>query len=223
MKKIILATLVVMSAAVVSAQDIPERKAERPVPHHGGGHKGMKKHHGMDMQALNLTDAQKEQMKANREQFHKQMQELKKNDNITVKEYRSKMEQLQKEQKAGMDKILTTEQKDKMKKMREEGQAKRKEMMDKRGEKMKEKLGLTADQSAKLDKQRADMRTQMKAINENKALSDDQKKEQMKELHKKQKESLKSILTEEQLQKMKEGRKHGPHNGEKPKEKKLTT
>ena len=38
----------------------------------------------------------------------------------------------------------------------------------------------------------------------------------MRELGKKQKENMKSILTEEQLKKMKEGRKQGPGRGEGP-------
>jgi hypothetical protein len=44
----------------------------------------------------------------------------------------------------------------------------------------------------------------MNAIRENASLSEEQKKENMKTLHKEQKEFMKSILTEEQLKKMKE-------------------
>lgn len=211
MKKIIFATLVVLAATSVSAQDIPERKADRPVPHDGGGHKGMRKQHGIDMKALNLTDAQKEQMKTNREEFRKKMEELKKNENITVKEQRTRMEQLHKEQKDKMDKILTNEQKEQMKKMREDGQAKHKEMMDKRAAMMKERLNLTDKQAAELDKNRTEMAAKMRALREDKNLSDEQRKEKAKELMKQQKEAMKSILTEEQLKKLKENRHHGPH------------
>ena len=132
------------------------------------------------------------------------MEALKSNDNITVKEWKSQMETLRKENKSKMDGILTTEQKAKMEKMKVEGQAKHKEMAEKRGSMMKERLGLSDDQSAKLSKNRAEMGEKMKAIRDNKSLSDEQKKEQVKELHKAQKESLKSILTEEQMKKMKE-------------------
>jgi Spy/CpxP family protein refolding chaperone len=44
----------------------------------------------------------------------------------------------------------------------------------------------------------------MKAIRDNKSLTDEQKREQMKELGKKQKENMKSVLTEEQMKKLKE-------------------
>ena len=85
--------MMVLSLVVASrAQEIPERKTERPMMHQ----RHLGRHHkpGMDMKQLNLTDAQKEQFKTQRESFRKQMEELKKNDNITVKEWKSRMETL---------------------------------------------------------------------------------------------------------------------------------
>ena len=72
---------------------------------------------------------------------------------------------------------------------------------------MKAELNLTDEQSAKLDANRKAMGDKMKAINENSKLSAEEKKTQMRELRKQQKESLESILTKEQLEKMKEKRK----------------
>jgi hypothetical protein len=208
MKKIILAATVVAFTITASiAQDIPERKADHPKMMHKG--EGDKRHH-MDMKSLNLTDTQKEQLKTNREDFRKKMEGLKKQDNITVKEWRSRMQSLKDDQKAKMQSIFTQEQKDKLAKMRTEGMDKHKEMMDKRGGMMKERLGLSDAQSAKLEKNRTEAMSKMKAIRENKSLTDEQKKEQMKELHKKQKEEMKVVLTEEQLKKLKEG--HGQHH-----------
>ena len=74
---------------------------------------------------------------------------------------------------------------------------------------MKKELNLTAEQSAKMDANRKVVAEKMKAIREDKSLTDEQKKEKSKEVMKQQKENLKSILTEEQLQKLKE-RKQGP-------------
>ena len=54
------------------------------------------------------------------------------------------------------------------------------------------------------------MAEKIKSIRENKSLSDEKKREEMKELMKKQKETMKSILTEEQMKKLQEGRKHKP-------------
>lgn len=72
-----------------------------------------KRHHGgmMDMKALNLTEDQKTQFKTQNESFRKKMEELKKNDNITVKDWKSKAENLRKEHKSKIDGILTSEQK----------------------------------------------------------------------------------------------------------------
>jgi Spy/CpxP family protein refolding chaperone len=217
MKKIIIATSAILFGITsITAQDIPQRNADHPKMMHKehskkGGH--------MDMKALNLTDTQKQQLKTNREDFRKKMDDLKKLDNITVKEQRTRMEAIKAEQKKKFEMVLTQEQKDKMKTLRTEGMEKHKKMMKERGAMLKERLSLTDEQSAKLEKSRTASMERMKAIRENQSLTDEQKKEQVKELHKKQKEELKSVLTEEQLKKLKEAPHHrkGQHpKGEKP-------
>jgi Spy/CpxP family protein refolding chaperone len=214
MKKLIFSTAIIAMVLAVQAQEIPERKSEKPMMHQKNrGHRPM---HGMDMKQLNLTDAQKEQFKTQKESFRKQMEELKKNDNITVKEWRGKAEALRKQHKEQTQSILTKEQKSQLEKMKEEGKAKREALGKERAEKMKTTLGLSDEQSAKMQTNRVKTGEKMKAIREDKSLSDDQKKENMKELHKEQKEFMKSVLTEEQLNKMKELR-HNKQNGEKRK------
>jgi colicin import membrane protein len=207
MKKIILSAVILTLGFAVKAQEIPERKHGEHRMHERG-----KRHHGagMDMQKLNLTEEQKAAFKTQRENFRKQMEDLKKNENITVKESKEKMETLRKENKAKMNSILTKDQKDQLAKMQAERKEKFQDMAKKRGEDMKTRLGLTEEQSAKLDKNRTEMKEKMKAIKEDKKLSDEQKKEKVKELMKGQKESMKSILTEEQLQKLKESKHKKP-------------
>ena len=194
--------MVLSMAVAVHAQEIPERKTDKPA-HHERGERG-KGRDGMDFKALNLTEDQKAQMKAQREIFHKQMEELRKNDGITVKESRERMEKIKKENKEKTDKIFTAEQKATLEKMKTEGRAKMEARGKDRGDRMKAQLGLSDEQAAKLEKNRSAMAAEMKAIHENKSLSDEQKREKMKELQKKQKENLKSVLTEEQLKKLKE-------------------
>jgi len=214
MKKIMLAATAAFLAFAVQAQEIPERKTDGFKPRHGQGHMQHRRPGGpggMEFQKLNLTDAQKKQFRDQQESFRKKMEDLKKNDNITVKEFRTRMDNLRKEQRSGMEKILTADQKAQLEKMKTE----RKAMMDvdakARAEKMKIRLGLTEEQSAKLEKSRKETQEKMKAIRENNALSMDQKREQIQDLMKKQRESMKSVLTDEQKQKMKEGmRKRGP-------------
>jgi len=204
MKKLMLPVLAVALVFSANAQEIPERKADHPPMMHHKQKGGPERHKAM--KELNLTDAQKEQFKTEKDAFRKKMEELKKNDNITVKEWKAKKESLVKEHKAKMESVFTPEQKAKMEQRKKEGQAKHQDMMKQRAEKMKTQLGLTEEQSVKLEKSRKEMGDKMKAIRENKSLTEEQKREQMRELGKKQKENMKSILTEEQLKKMKEGK-----------------
>ena len=203
MKKIILSALVLSMAVAVSAQDSKGRRHQ--------GHEGKGKHHEKVMEKLDLTEDQKAKFKAENEAFRNKVAELKKNENITVKEFKSRMETIRKDHKTKIQGLLTTEQKAKIEKMKSEHQAKQKEHMQERGEKMSEKLGLTADQQAKMKANRENFGAKMKAIRENKSLDEAAKKEQMKSLMKEQKESMKSILTEEQIKKMEEMRKS--HDG----------
>lgn len=217
MKHLITSAIVLSLAVSLNAQEIPERKSEHPRMHQGG-HPKMNRHHGRHemMKQLNLSDDQKEKMKAGREEFRKKMEELKKNDNITVKEWRSRMESLKKEQKTRFENLLTADQKAKMEQLKQEGHAKREQMGKKHFERMKTELGLSQEQTAKLEQQKAEMDQQLKAIRENKNLSDEQRREQVKELMKKRRENMKSVLTEEQRSKLKEQRPHHrPERGDK--------
>ncbi len=211
MKKLMLPLLTLAFALSANAQEIPERKGDHPPMMHHKQKGGPD--HRKAMKELNLTEAQKEQLKTEKEAFHKKMEAHKKNENITVKEWKAKRETLVKEHKANVEKVFTPEQKAKLENLKKEGQVKHEGMMKERSEKMKAHLGLTDDQSAKLEKSRKEMGDKMKAIRENKALTEEQKREQMRELGKKQKEYMKTILTEEQLKKMKQGRKQGPGPG----------
>ena len=209
MKKIILSALIISMAIGVNAQDIPERKTGKPGMHHK---MDRKKANRMDMQKLNLTEDQKAKFKAQRESVRSQMEELKKNDNITVKEQREKMEAIRKDNKTKMQSFLTADQKAQIEKNKIEGKKKHEEMAKKRGEKMQSYLGLTDVQKTQLEKNKADMEQKIKAIKEDKKMTDVQKKEQFKQLMKSNKESMKSILTEEQLKKMKESKHRKPEN-----------
>lgn len=204
MKKLMLPLLGLALFVTANAQEIPERKGDHPPMMHHMQRGGPD--HRMAMKELNLTEAQKEQFKTEKEAFHKKMEELKKNENITVKEWKAKRETLLKEHRNKMESVFTPEQKAKLEKLKKEGQARHEDMMKQRAQMMKTHLGLTDDQSARLEKSRQEMGDKMKAIRENKSLTEEQKRVQLKELGKKHQESLKSVLTEEQQQKMKEFR-----------------
>ena len=76
---------------------------------------------------------------------------------------------------------------------------------------MKKELNLTDEQTAAVEKNQAEMLKKIRAVRDNKSLTDDQKKEEFKALHQKEQEDLKSIFNEEQLKKYEEQKKHHRH------------
>jgi hypothetical protein len=194
MKKLVTGLFaLVLIVSVSQAQDRKERK------HHGKRH-----HKEMLSKELNFSDEQKKQLNNIKADFKKQMSELKKNDNITVKEYRNRKETIRKENFQKRQALLTPEQKSKMEKMKEENLVKAKERDQKKLEGMKTKLNLTDDQMSKLKASHEAFGSKAKEIRNNQSLTSDQKKEQFKALAEQRKEESKSIFTSEQLEKMKQ-------------------
>ena len=202
MKKLLVLSLA-LSAIIFSAtaQQKREMKGDKDAMHHGHNNRGMM------MKNMNFSDAQKAQMKANREEFKNKIQELNKNENLTVKEQRDRKEALHNEQKAKMQALLTPEQKTKIAASKAKMEANRKEMGEKRMEMLKTKLGLSGDQFSKWKAQNEATHTQLKAIKENQLLSSDAKREKMKAVKVAAKEQRKSIFTADQLKKMEELKK----------------
>ena len=202
MKKLLVLSLA-LSAIIFTATAQQKREMKEGKD---GIHKG---HHkkAMMVKDMNFSDAQKAQMKANREEFKNKMQELNKNESLTVKEQRDRKEALHNEQKAKMQALLTPEQKTKIAASKAKMEANRKEMGEKRMEMLKTKLGLSSDQFSKWKAQNEATHTQLKAIKENQLLSSDAKREKMKAVKVAAKEQRKSIFTADQLKKMEELKK----------------
>jgi len=113
---------------------------------------------------------------------------------------------LQKDYREKIQNLLTPEQKTQLEKEKLERKAKMEERSKARMDKMKTDLGLSDEQLVKLKSERAGTQEKMKAIRDDKSLDDHAKKEKARELMQKQKESMRSILTEEQLKKLDEQR-----------------
>lgn len=64
-------------------------------------------------------------------------------------------------------------------------------------------MNLTADQQQKMQQLRSNFRPQLEALRNDNSLTQDQKRAKMQDLMKQQQEQMKSILTPEQLEKMK--------------------
>ena len=197
MKKIVIGFIAVASI-IFSANAQETRKMKH---HHS--------RHGKEMmlKQINLSAAQKEQLKASRENIKAQMAELNKNENITVKEYKARKEAILKSQKTAMEQVLTPEQKSLLAKNKLEFKAKRQLHAAERLDKMKTSLGLSEDQVAKIKSSREASHAKALAIKENSQLSQTEKKEQLMALKEEQKNSFKQLLTPEQNAKLEERKK----------------
>ena len=91
----------------------PFPKRRRSLNAKTGNHEMKRKHHrGDEFKNLNLSEEQKTKLKALHEENRKQMEELKKNDNITVKEWNSrKWKPNAKNKRRSFKAILTADQK----------------------------------------------------------------------------------------------------------------
>ncbi len=173
----------------------------------GGIHQRQKgKHTEKGMRNVSLTDAQKTAAKSLKENFQKQSAALKNDKNISAEELKTRTAALKKEQHEKMQSLLTADQ---QKQMAVNRQKQRDGQQNGNRDKFMKKLDLTTDQQSRLQESRTAMQSKMKAIKEDKSLTEVQKKEQVKNISRQQKENLKSILTPEQLEKMKAGRKGG--------------
>jgi Spy/CpxP family protein refolding chaperone len=201
MKKIIISlSIMVMAALAVNAQQ-PDQPMQQ------NRHRSFR-HQGRDMMAkkLNFSDQQKQQLKSINSDYHKKLMDLKKNEDITVRESRARMGALRKDHRAQLQALLTPEQKDQVAKMKQERMQMAKVDANARAEKMKIKLGLSDAQASQLKDIRSGMVAKMKTIHVDNSLSQEQKHEQMKTLVLQQKDQLKTILTPDQLQQLQQMR-----------------
>ena len=170
-------------------------------------HREHRHHHKGVMKSVNLSDVQKAQMKTAREDLGSKMNELRKEDNITVAEMRTKRTALHKEQKEKINNIFTADQKKQIAQNMADIKTHRKEIHEKRVKEMQAKLGLSSDQVASLKAQHEATHAQVKAIRENNSLSREDKIQQVKAIRNTSKEQLKNLLTADQLKKLEEIKK----------------
>ena len=200
MKKIITGMLVL--AAFVFSANAQEAGKEK-FKDHGQYHH---RKHWM-AKDLNLSAEQKEQMKAIHEATKNQLMELSKNENITVKEFKTRKEAIHKEQKEKINNLLTAEQKAQIAKNKEAQKEKYVTMRAKRLEEMKSKLNLSDEQVTQIKASHEAQRAKADAIRDNEQLSKEERMQQLSALRGENKNELKKILTEEQLLKLEQMKK----------------
>ena len=154
-------------------------------------------HRGWDNR-IHYTPEQRQQMMAINKDYHQKAADLFKQDNITLKQYKSGLLALQKEKKDKQAALLTPQQKDQV-------AAQRKRMTENRQvreaanlERLKLRLNLTDDQVAKLKSGQETLHSQAKAIHENENLLPQEKMQQMKSLIAKRNDNYRSVLTPDQ-------------------------
>lgn len=188
-------TLILLMALSVSAQKMKEGKRK---------HKGSD-HREAAMKDLNLTEDQQANMKSVQADYRNKMNELNKNESITVGEMRAKKASINKERQSAVNNILTSEQQSKMHAKMKKGQKGpgHKGDVASNGDRLKKELALTADQEARMKNLNENHRKQIQELKNNNSLDADAKKQQMLSIRKKHSEDMKSILTPEQAKKMK--------------------
>src|SRR5258708_5996180 len=123
MKKIMFFVLSLVAVIAVSAQENP-------------GPRMQKRMHPVDLQKLNLSEDQKAKFKSSNEDFRKQMQDLEKQDDITVKEWKNRMQKLRADHQEKINDLLTDDQKGQLKKTKEG----RKEKIEARSQKRMDRM-----------------------------------------------------------------------------------
>ncbi len=159
---------------------------------------------------LNLTNEQKEKIKAEKEVLKKKLEELRGNTGMSAEDMKNNRVEIMKTHKEAMKAILTPEQQDQVKEMKKEMKVEGGKVRGEgRGQKMKENfeeikqdLNLSADQSAKMKTLNGELKTNMQKIRDNTSLTQEQKKEQVKALMSSHKTSVDAILTAEQKSKL---------------------
>lgn len=204
MKKILSSVLVLMLFAGAAGAQSTEK-----VSKHEGRHGAMKE--------LNLTEDQKAKFKALHAQEKSEMEALKKSG-VENEQLKEKRMELHKKYRDQFQSILTPAQKEQMEKQhsqkegkfgnrghhglgKKDGQA-----FGKRGE-AAGALNLSQEQKDRLKEMRTASKGKFDAIRNDKSLSDAQKKEKLGALRSEEQAQMKSILTQEQLEKMKSFRK----------------
>ncbi len=152
---------------------------------------------------LQLTDAQKKQLKEIHQDYQKKMDALDQQQNITIKEYNDRKTALRKELIAKRQTVFTKEQKNRMETMKQLHELKKKEMRIKSFGMMREKLDLSDDQVSQMKTLQEKKRTDLEKIKNDSKLNDQEKRIRMKAIMNEGKDAQKKVLTEDQIEKLK--------------------
>jgi Spy/CpxP family protein refolding chaperone len=210
MKKITLSIMAVtmfFSAMAQSNEKSADKKNLQHKEYKGRHFKG-----GENLDKLNLTDAQKAQMKTVNESFKKQMKDLNSKGNITVDQQRQQREAIVKAHKEQVSAILTPEQRSQVAAHTKDFRGGRKDGVRGRNfSDITKDLNLSADQEVKMNAMNATFKSNVKSLRQNTSVSEKDKKEQMKKLMKQHRSDMEALLTNDQKEQLKSREKNRPN------------
>ncbi len=166
--------------------------------HGRGGFPGWARNRNGRNGGIHYTPEQRKQVMAINKDYRQKSEDLFKQDNSTLKQYKAGLLALQKEKKDKLAALLTPQQKDQMAARKKRMDENRQVMEVARLERLKLHLNLNDDQIARIKAGQENLRSQFKAIHENDNLLPQQKMEQMKALMAKRNDTYRSVLTPEQ-------------------------
>jgi hypothetical protein len=162
------------------------------------GHFGRDGHgHGREM-AIHYTPEQRKQVMTINKDYKQKSEDLFKQDNITLKQYKAGLIALQKNKKARLQALLTPQQNNELAARRKKRAEDAQVMEVAHLERLKLHLNLSDDQVAKIKAGQENLRSQVKAIHENDNLLPQEKRDQMKAILVKRNDTYKSVLTPDQ-------------------------
>ncbi len=166
------------------------------------GHRGM----------IDYTPGQREQVAAIIKEYRQKQQDLFKQDNSTLRQYKSNLLALEKEKKARLQALLTPQQKDQLASRRDRMEENRQVMAAGRLERLRLNLKLTDDQVAQIKAIQRNLHNQAKAIRDNDNLLPQERHDQMHALMMTRNDNMKTILTPDQYTKFQQ-MSHHRHGG----------
>lgn len=190
-KYLLLGTLL-LTVAATQAQSADSTMHHSDGMHRWGHNRGFNRSH------IRFTPEQRQQMMAINKEYRQKREDLFKQDNLTLKQYKAGLLTLEKEKKSKLSTLLTPDQKNEI-------AANRKRMDENRQvrevahlERLRMHLNLTDDQVAKIRAGNENLRSQARAVRENDNLLPEQKREQLRSLMDKRNDIYKSVLTPDQ-------------------------
>ena len=224
MKRIFVTMLALTLTAGVFAQS-DNAKANKAKKEWRQNNKGDRKEM---MKDLNLTESQRTQMKLLNEDFKNKMQSLKSDNSLSAEQVKQKRLELTKQHHSNIESLLTSDQKKIWKEKRDDmrddmrdehgkgnrktGQfGNRKDRHNRVGDVTKN-LNLSPEQQKNVATINQKFKASVDNIRTNTSLTREQKKEQLKDLHKDHKQSIESLLTSDQKKQLKETMKNNRHH-----------